>query len=196
VEKYGIPQLSTGDMLRAAVAAGTDVGKRAKAVMDAGKLVSDEIVNAIISERIDAPDCARGFILDGFPRTLVQADATEEMLKAKGLELSAVIEIRVDDVVLADRVSGRYTCANCGAGYHDSNLRPKVEGVCDRCGSTHFKRRPDDTRETVVTRMQAYYRETAPLIGYYYAKRKLHSVDGMADIDHVTAEVESVLGKL
>jgi adenylate kinase len=196
VEKYGIPQHSTGDMLRAAVAAGTEVGKRAKAVMDAGKLVSDEIVNAIISERIDAPDCAKGFILDGFPRTLVQADATQEMLKAKGLELSAVIEIRVDDVVLADRVSGRYTCANCGAGYHDSNLRPKVEGVCDRCGSTHFKRRPDDTRETVVTRMQAYYRETAPLIGYYYAKRKLHSVDGMADIDHVTAEVESVLGKL
>jgi adenylate kinase len=196
VADRGMVQLSTGDMLRAAVAAGTEVGKRAKAVMDAGKLVSDEIVNAIISERIDAPDCARGFILDGFPRTLVQADATEEMLKAKGLELSAVIEIRVDDVVLADRVSGRYTCANCGAGYHDSNLRPKVEGVCDRCGSTHFKRRPDDTRETVVTRMQAYYRETAPLIGYYYAKRKLHSVDGMADIDHVTAEVESVLGKL
>jgi adenylate kinase len=173
-------------MLRAAVAAGTEVGKRAKAVMDAGKLVSDEIVNAIISERIDAEDCAKGFILDGFPRTLVQADATEQMLKAKGLELSAVIEIRVDDAVLADRVSGRYTCANCGAGYHDTN----------RCGSTHFKRRPDDTRETVVTRMQAYYKETAPLIGYYYAKNKLHSVDGMADIDHVTAEVDTILGKL
>ncbi|ACM26300.1 adenylate kinase [Agrobacterium sp. SHOUNA12C] len=196
VEKHGIPQLSTGDMLRAAVAAGTEVGKRAKAVMDAGKLVSDDIVNAIVSERIDQPDCARGFILDGFPRTLVQADATEAMLKAKGLELSAVIEIKVDDAVLADRISGRYTCANCGAGYHDENLRPKVEGVCDRCGSTHFKRRADDNRETVVERLQVYYKETSPLIGYYYAKGKLQSVDGMADIEHVTANIEAILSKL
>jgi adenylate kinase len=193
VETHGIPQLSTGDMLRAAVAAGTEVGKRAKAVMDAGKLVSDDIVNAIISERIDQPDCANGFILDGYPRTLVQADATEAMLKAKGLELSKVIEIRVDDAVLADRVSGRYTCANCGAGYHDTNLKPKAEGVCDRCGSTHFKRRPDDNRETVVTRLQSYYKETSPLIGYYHAKGKLGSVDGMADIDVVTGEIEKLL---
>jgi adenylate kinase len=196
VEKHGIPQLSTGDMLRAAVTAGTEVGKRAKAVMDAGKLVSDDIVNAIVSERIDQPDCAKGFILDGFPRTLVQADATEEMLRSKGMELSAVIEIKVDDTVLADRVSGRYTCANCGGGYHDTNLKPKVEGVCDRCGSTHFKRRADDNRETVVTRLQAYYKETSPLIGYYYAKGKLHSVDGMADIDEVTGEIEAILAKL
>lgn len=196
VEKHGIPQLSTGDMLRAAVQAGTEVGKRAKAVMDAGKLVSDDIVIAIVSERIDAPDCAKGFILDGFPRTLVQADATESMLTAKGLDLSAVIEIKVDDVVLADRVAGRYTCANCGAGYHDTNLKPKVEGVCDRCGSTHFKRRPDDNAETVRTRMSAYYKETAPLLGYYYAKGKLHSVDGMAEIDEVTAEIEAILGAL
>ena len=196
VENHGIPQLSTGDMLRAAVSAGTEVGKRAKAVMDAGKLVSDEIVIAIVSERIDEPDCARGFILDGFPRTLVQADATEAMLLAKGLDLSAVIEIKVDDEVLADRVSGRYTCANCGAGYHDTNLKPKQEGVCDRCGSTHFKRRPDDNRETVVTRLQAYYKETSPLIGYYYAKKKLSSVDGMADIDAVTGEIGRVLETL
>ncbi|MCM2475633.1 adenylate kinase [Rhizobium sp. CG5] len=196
VEKHGIPQLSTGDMLRAAVQAETEVGKRAKAVMDAGKLVSDDIVIAIVSERIDAPDCARGFILDGFPRTLVQADATESMLTAKGLDLSAVIEIKVDDVVLADRVAGRYTCANCGAGYHDTNLKPKVEGVCDKCGSTHFKRRPDDNAETVRTRMSAYYKETAPLLGYYYAKGKLHSVDGMAEIDVVTAEIEAILGAL
>lgn len=196
VEKYGIPQLSTGDMLRVAVAAGTEVGKRAKAVMDAGKLVSDDIVIAIVSERIDQPDCAKGFILDGFPRTLVQADATESMLKAKGLELSAVIEMRVDDAVLADRVSGRYTCANCGTGYHDTNLRPRVEGVCDKCGSTHFKRRPDDNRETVQTRLQAYYKETSPLIGYYYAKGKLHSVDGMAEIDNVTAEIDAILKTL
>ena len=196
VEKYGIPQLSTGDMLRAAVQAGTEVGKRAKAVMDSGKLVSDDIVIAIVSERIDQPDCENGFILDGFPRTLVQADATEVMLKGKGIELSKVVEIQVDDKILADRVSGRYTCANCGAGYHDTNVKPKVEGVCDRCGSTHFKRRPDDNRETVVTRLGAYYKETSPLIGYYYAKGKLQSVDGMADIDHVTGEIESILSKL
>lgn len=196
VEKHGIPQLSTGDMLRAAVSAGTEVGKRAKAVMDAGKLVSDDIVIAIVSERIDAPDCTNGFILDGFPRTLVQADATEAMLSGKKLELSAVIEIRVDDEILADRIAGRYTCANCGAGYHDENLRPKVEGVCDKCGSTHFKRRPDDNRETVRTRLQAYYKETSPLIGYYHAKGKLHSVDGMGEIDAVTGEIEAILAKL
>ncbi|MCJ7996584.1 adenylate kinase [Rhizobium cremeum] len=196
VEKHGIPQLSTGDMLRAAVSAGTEVGKRAKAVMDAGKLVSDEIVIAIVSERIDAPDCANGFILDGFPRTLVQADATEKMLSDKGIDLSAVIEIRVDDEVLADRIAGRYTCANCGTGYHDTNLKPKVEGVCDKCGSTHFKRRPDDNRDTVRTRLQAYYKETSPLIGYYYAKGKLHSVDGMGEIDNVTADIEAILAGL
>jgi adenylate kinase len=196
VEKYGIPQLSTGDMLRAAVQAGTEVGKRADALMKAGKLVPDEVVNAIISERLDQPDCAKGFILDGFPRTLVQADATEAMLKEKGLELSSVIQIVVDDGILAHRVSGRYTCANCGAGYHDTDNKPSVEGVCDRCGSTHFKRRPDDNAETVVTRLQAYYKETSPLIGYYYAKGKLKSVDGMADIDHVTGEIEAILSKL
>jgi len=196
VEKHGIPQLSTGDMLRAAVSAGTEVGKRAKAVMDAGKLVSDEIVIAIVSERIDAPDCANGFILDGFPRTLVQADATEVMLSGKSLDLSAVIEIRVDDEILADRIAGRYTCANCGAGYHDENLKPKVDGVCDKCGSTHFKRRPDDNRDTVRTRLQAYYKETSPLIGYYHAKGKLHSVDGMGEIDAVTGEIEAILAKL
>ncbi|MCM2441918.1 adenylate kinase [Agrobacterium vitis] len=196
VDKYGIPQLSTGDMLRAAVSAQTEVGKRAKAVMDAGKLVSDDIVIAIVSERIDQDDCSNGFILDGFPRTLIQADATENMLAVKGLELSAVVEIRVEDEILADRIAGRYTCANCGTGYHDENLKPKVEGVCDKCGSTHFKRRPDDNRDTVKTRLQAYYKETSPLIGYYYAKGKLHSVDGMAEIDQVTAEIEAVLSGL
>ncbi|MUO80973.1 adenylate kinase [Agrobacterium vitis] len=196
VDKYGIPQLSTGDMLRAAVSAQTEVGKRAKAVMDAGKLVSDDIVIAIVSERIDQDDCRNGFILDGFPRTLIQADATENMLAVKGLELSAVVEIRVEDEILADRIAGRYTCANCGTGYHDENLKPKVEGVCDKCGSTHFKRRPDDNRDTVKTRLQAYYKETSPLIGYYYAKGKLHSVDGMAEIDQVTAEIEAVLSGL
>ncbi|MCX8997868.1 adenylate kinase [Rhizobiaceae bacterium BDR2-2] len=196
VERHGIPQLSTGDMLRAAIAAGTDIGKKAKAVMDAGKLVSDDIVIGIVAERIEQPDCSKGFILDGFPRTLVQADATEAMLKAKGLELSAVIEIQVDDEVLTDRIAGRYTCAQCGAGYHDTNLKPKVEGVCDRCGSTHFKRRPDDNRDTVVARLQTYYKDTSPLIGYYYAKGLLHGVDGMASIDEVTASIEAILAKV
>lgn len=196
VEKYGIPQLSTGDMLRAAVHAGTEVGKRADALMKAGKLVPDEVVNAIVSERIDQPDCANGFILDGFPRTLVQADATEAMLRAKGLDLSVVIELKVNDDELIRRVAGRYSCAQCGSVYHDTDKAPESEGVCDKCGSTHFKRRPDDNPETMTARLQVYYKETSPLIGYYYAKGKLKSVDGMADIDHVTGEVDTILSKL
>jgi adenylate kinase len=196
VEKYGIPQLSTGDMLRAAVAAQTEVGKRAKAVMDAGKLVSDDIVNAIVSDRIDQDDCRKGFILDGYPRTLVQADAVEQMLAAKGLDLSVVIEMRVDDELLVDRIAGRYTCANCGAGYHDTNHQPKTPGVCDKCGSTEFKRRPDDKAETVQTRLQAYYKETSPLIGYYHCKGKLKSLDGMAPMDDVTAQIEAILANV
>ncbi|MGV0817469.1 adenylate kinase [Martelella sp. AMO21009] len=193
VANHGIPQLSTGDMLRAAVAAQTEVGKKAKAVMDAGGLVSDDIVIAIVSERIDQDDCKDGFILDGFPRTLVQADATEKMMAAKGIALDAVIEIQVNDETLAERIAGRYSCAKCGAGYHDEFHKPKVEGVCDVCGSTEFKRRPDDNRETVEKRLKAYYKETAPLIGYYYAKGKLSSVDGMASMDDVTASIEKVL---
>ncbi|MCB5205075.1 adenylate kinase [Neorhizobium sp. T786] len=196
VEKHGLPQLSTGDMLRAAVAAQTDVGKRAKEVMDAGKLVSDDIVIAIVSERIDQPDCADGFILDGFPRTLIQADATEKMLKDKGLDLSAVIELRVDDKELIRRVSGRYSCAQCGTVYHDSDKKPAGEGVCDKCGSTHFKRRPDDNAETMTQRLEVYYKETSPLIGYYYAKGKLKTVDGMAEMDAVTADIEKILSAL
>ncbi len=196
VERHGIPQLSTGDMLRAAVGAGTDVGLRAKAVMDAGKLVSDEIVNAIVSERLDEADCQAGFILDGYPRTLPQADAVTKMLAAKDMDLSCVIELRVEDEVLVDRIAGRYTCANCGAGYHDTNLKPEKEGVCDKCGSTEFKRRADDNAETVRTRLQAYYKETAPLLGYYYAKGLLKGVDGMADIDTVTAQIEELLATL
>ncbi|MGF9695259.1 MULTISPECIES: adenylate kinase [unclassified Rhizobium] len=196
VEKYGIPQLSTGDMLRAAVAAETEVGKRAKAVMDAGKLVSDDIVIAIVSERIDQPDCAKGFILDGFPRTLVQADATESMLHAKGLDLSVVIELKVDDKELVRRVSGRYSCAQCGSVYHDTDHKPASEGVCDKCGSTHFKRRPDDNAETMIQRLEVYYKETSPLIGYYYAKGRLKTVDGMADMDVVTRDIEAILASL
>lgn len=196
VEKLGIPQLSTGDMLREAVNAGTDVGLRAKAVMDAGNLVSDEIVNAIVSERIDQPDAEGGFILDGYPRTLIQADAVERMLADKDLALDCVIELEVDDNVLVERISGRYTCAKCGTGYHDTNKKPKVAGVCDKCGSTEFKRRPDDNAETVRTRLEAYYKQTSPLIGYYYAKGKLKKVDGMADFEEVTASIEKVLAEL
>ncbi|UXN60326.1 adenylate kinase [Phyllobacterium zundukense] len=196
VEKFGVPQLSTGDMLRDAVRAGTDVGLRAKAVMDAGKLVSDEIVNAIVSERIDQPDAVNGFILDGYPRTLIQADAVEQMLADKGLELDCVIELEVDDNVLVERISGRYSCAKCGTGYHDTNKKPHVAGVCDKCGSTEFKRRPDDNAETVRTRLEAYYKQTSPLIGYYYAKGKLRKVDGMADMDDVTASIEKILSDL
>jgi adenylate kinase len=196
VEKHAIPQLSTGDMLRAAVGAGTDVGKRAKAVMDAGKLVSDDIVNDIVSERIDQPDCTNGFILDGYPRTLAQADAVAAMLSAKGLGLDVVIQLEVNDDILVDRISGRYTCAKCGAGYHDTNLKPKADGVCDRCGSHEFKRRADDNAETVQTRLQAYYKETSPLIGYYHAKGKLKGVDGLQSIDEVSSQIEAILSAL
>ncbi|GKX34335.1 MAG: adenylate kinase [Rhizobiaceae bacterium MnEN-MB40S] len=196
VEKHGIPQLSTGDMLRAAVANETEVGLRAKAVMDAGKLVSDDIVNAIVSERLDEPDCKDGFILDGFPRTLVQADALARMLSEKDMPLDCAIEVRVDDDILVERISGRYTCANCGAGYHDTFLKPKKAGVCDKCGGTEFKRRPDDNADTVRTRLWAYYKETSPLIGYYHAKGLLHGVDGMAEIDAVSEQIDTILANL
>ena len=195
VEAYGIPQLSTGDMLRAAVANKTEVGMKAKAVMDAGKLVSDDIMNAIISERISQPDCRKGFILDGFPRTLEQADALYHMLNDKGMKIEKVISLEVDDDVLVERVSGRYTCAKCGEGYHDTFKKPKVEGVCDQCGGTEFKRRPDDNAETLKTRLFAYYKDTAPLLGYYHAYRLLSTVDGMGEIAAITNEIKSVLGK-
>ena len=195
IERHRIPQLSTGDMLRAAVAEKTEVGLKAKAVMDAGKLVSDEIVNAIVSERIDREDCADGFILDGYPRTLNQADAVEAMLKGKGLALDYVIQMAVDDDVLVSRVSGRYSCAQCGRVYHDTDKRPQVEGVCDTCGSTQFKRRPDDNAETMRTRLRAYYKDTSPLVGYYHCKGSLRTVDGMQPIDAVTDSIEAVIAK-
>ena len=193
IEKYGIPQLSTGDMLRAAVAAETEVGLKAKAAMASGGLVSDEIVNAIIAERIDQPDCANGFILDGYPRTLQQADSTQDMLKQKGMELDHVIEMRVDDEVLVHRVSGRFTCGNCGAVYHDTDKKPKVEGVCDTCGHSNFKRRADDNAETMRVRLRAYYRETSPLVGYYHCKGILSFVDGMKAIDEVSEDISAIV---
>jgi adenylate kinase len=196
VAERGLVQLSTGEMLRAAVKAGTEVGKKAKAIMEAGGLVSDDIVIGIISDRIDQPDCAKGFILDGFPRTLNQAAALDTLLKDKGKTLDTVIEMKVKDDVLVDRISGRFSCAKCGAGYHDTNKRPKVEGKCDACGSTDFSRRADDNAETVKNRLMAYYRETAPLIGYYFAKGKLQSVDGMAEIGQVTKEIGAKLDRI
>jgi len=193
VDHYGIPQLSTGDMLREAVAAGTAVGLKAKAVMASGKLVSDEIVNAIVSERLDRDDCGPGFILDGYPRTLEQADALSDMLVEKGMSLDCVIELEVKDDLLVERVSGRYTCAKCGEGYHDIFKKPKVAGTCDRCGSHEFKRRPDDNAETMRTRLQAYYKETAPLIGYYYANDLLKRVDGMGEIGEIQSGIRGIL---
>lgn len=190
----GLVQLSTGEMLRAAVKAGSDIGQKAKAIMETGGLVSDDIVIGIISERIDQPDCANGFILDGFPRTLAQAAALEDLLDAKGKTLDAVIEIKVDDEILVDRISGRFSCAKCGAGYHDKYKQPLKDGVCDQCGSGEFTRRADDNAETVRNRLMAYYRETAPLIGYYFAKDRLKSVDGMGTIDEVSGQIREILG--
>lgn len=190
---HGLIQLSTGDMLRAEVQSGSELGQTAKAVMEAGELVSDELVIGIISNRIDQPDCQGGFILDGFPRTVAQAEALDAMLSDKGMQLSAVVEMKVDDEALVERITGRYTCAKCGQGYHDSFEKPAVEGTCDKCGSTEFKRRADDNAETVISRLQAYHDQTAPILPYYDGKGMLKSVDGMADIDEVTRQIAAAL---
>lgn len=189
----GLVQLSTGDMLRAAVASGSDVGNQAKAIMERGELVSDDIMIAMIKDRIQQPDCAGGFILDGFPRTTAQAEALDEMLADMGLALNHVIEMKVDDAALVERITGRYSCAKCGAGYHDEFQKPAKEGTCDSCGSTEFSRRKDDNAETVTSRLVAYHAQTAPLLPYYDGKGVLAGVDGMADIDDVTRQIEAVL---
>ena len=192
-DKYGIVQLSTGDMLRAAVAEGTEIGLKAKSVMERGELVSDDIMTGIISDRLDQPDCAKGAILDGFPRTEAQAEALDSMLADKNLSLDAVIEMKTDDDVLVERVTGRYTCAKCGAGYHDKFLKPAKEGVCDKCGGVEFSRRSDDTADTVKSRLQSFHNQTAPLLPYYKEKGILKQVDGMAEIDEVTRQIEALL---
>lgn len=192
MDAHGIPQLSTGDMLRAAVAEGTPLGKMAKEVMDRGDLVSDDIIVGMIAERIDRPDCSNGFILDGFPRSDAQAGALDSMLAERGLALDHVIEMKVIDDVLVERITGRYTCANCGAGYHDTFQQPRKIGVCDECDGTEFKRRADDNEETVRSRLDVYHDQTAPLLPYYRAKGVLREVDGMADIDDVTAQLGAV----
>ncbi len=191
--RYGVVQLSTGDMLRAAVKAGTEVGRKAKAIMEAGQLVSDDVIVGMIADRIEEPDCQNGFILDGFPRTVGQAEALDKMLSDKGLQLDAVIEMKVDEAALLKRITGRYSCAKCGAVYHDETHRPKVDGVCDQCGSTEFTRRPDDNPETVKARLEAYNAQTAPLLPYYRSRGVLKTVDGMAPIDEVTRQMERVL---
>lgn len=187
--RYGLAHLSTGDMLREAVAAGTETGRQAKVIMDAGRLVPDDVINRLVAERIGRPDCAEGFILDGFPRTRAQAEALDAMLAERGLRLDAVIEFAVDDEALVARISGRFACARCGANYHDRFRPTAVDGVCDVCGGTEFVRREDDKAETVRARLEAYHNQTAPLLPYYRAKGLLVTVDGMADIDRVTAEV-------
>jgi adenylate kinase len=189
----GMVQLSTGDMLRAAVKAGTPTGLKAKAVMEAGQLVSDEIVSGIIGERLDMADTEKGAIFDGYPRTYAQAESLDALLSERGRKLDYVIELLVNEEALVDRVEGRFTCAKCGEGYHDKYKLPKTDGVCDVCGSTEFKRRPDDNAETVRTRMAEYRAKTAPILPFYEEKGLVRRVDGMADIDEVTRQIAAVL---
>lgn len=192
-DEYGMVQLSTGDMLRAAVKARTPVGLQAKSVMESGGLVSDEIVSGIIGDRLDELGPATGVIFDGYPRTAPQAEALDALLAERGRRLHKVVELEVDEDALVDRVTGRFTCVACDAGYHDRYKQPVVAGVCDACGSTEFKRRPDDNETTVRTRMAEYRAKTEPILPIYEARGLVARVDGMADIDHVTAALKTII---
>lgn len=193
VHEFGIVQLSTGDMLRAEVSSGTAIGKQADEIMKAGQLVPDDVIVGLIDSRLNREDCRRGFILDGFPRTLAQAIALDAMLASKRLKLDKVISIEVDDEAMVERISGRYTCARCGEGYHDRFKQPKVQGVCDVCGSTEFVRRADDNAETVRQRLKAYHSQTEPIIAYYDKQALVRRIDGMRTIDEVTEEIVAAL---
>lgn len=195
-DRHHLVQLSTGDMLRAEVASGTPLGVEAKKLMEAGQLVPDAIVIGMIETRIDQPEAKDGFVLDGFPRTEAQAVALDEMLTRHKAKIDGVIELAVDENALVERISGRYACAKCGAGYHDKFQKPKVAGVCDSCGGTDFTRRKDDNAETVKARLVAYRQQTAPILPYYKGKGLLHQVDGMAELDEVTKQIEQVLTKI
>jgi adenylate kinase len=195
VSHYGLLQLSTGDMLRAAVKAGTPVGLQAKAIMEAGQLVPDAVVTTLISDQLDKHAHAPGFIFDGYPRTQAQAESLDALLAARGLKLDHVIELTVDEEALVERIAGRFTCARCNEGYHDKFKLPKVAGVCDVCHSTEFKRRPDDNAETVRARLQVYRADTAPILPYYETKGIVSRVDGMADIGAVSKAIEAILAK-
>ena len=195
VADKGLVQLSTGDMLRAARSSGTEMGRRVAEVMDRGELVTDEIVIGLIREKLDTVD-APGFIFDGFPRTLPQADALDDLLAGMGRKIDAVIEMQVDDAALVDRISGRFTCGNCGEVYHDTTRPTATQGVCDHCGSTDLRRRADDNAESLKTRLMEYYKKTSPLVGYYYAKKTLAPVDGMAEMDEVGAQVAAIVDRL
>lgn len=192
-DERGMVQLSTGDMLRAAVKDGTPVGLQAKAVMEAGELVSDEIVSGIIGEALDKLSAETGVIFDGYPRTAAQAESLDEILTSRGRKLDHVIELAVDEDALVERITGRFTCAKCGEGYHDIFKQPKVADTCDQCGSSEFKRRPDDNEETVRTRMAEYRAKTAPILPIYEARGLLQRVDGMANIDVVNTSIEAIL---
>lgn len=193
-ERFGLVQLSTGDLLRAAVAAGTDAGKKANAVMEAGGLVSDDIVLAILRDRMADPDTAQGVILDGFPRTAAQAEALDQLLQTSGQRVNSVISLEVEDGPMIARVAGRYSCVNCGEGYHDAFKKPLKAGVCDKCGSADFKRRADDNAVTAGARLTAYHAQTAPLIAYYEARGVLERIDAMASIEAV-ADALSDIGR-
>jgi len=193
VERHGMRQLSTGDMLRAAVKAGTPTGLEAKAVMERGELVSDAIVSALIGDELDAMGADAGAIFDGYPRTEAQAESLDAILDARGRKLDHVIELDVNEDALVERITGRFTCASCGKGYHDTFEQPKLPGTCDKCGGHEFKRRPDDNAETVRTRMAEYRAKTAPILPVYEARGIVAKVDGMADMDDVTAAIEAIL---
>ena len=193
-QDFGMVQLSTGDMLRASIKRGEPLGKEAKAIMDEGNLVPDALIVRMIEERIDQPDCARGFILDGFPRTAPQADALDKMLEAKNKKLDAVVELAVDEDKLVERVAGRFTCSSCGEGYHDAFKVPQKSGVCDSCGGTSFTRRPDDNAETMKNRLKAYNEQTTPILPYYRDRGVLKTIDGMASMPNVYASLKNLLG--